>query len=113
MVGQATYDIDGTELARASIGTHLQHSPLLSTFVEFRLIEADDTRLLGVGWRYQLTNKYRVMLTPQWDFVANEFRAVSLVVIRSFPDVDLSIRMRRDEIADETTIGVSLGLVEF
>ena len=113
VVGQATYDIDGSELARASIGTHLQHSPLFSTFIEFRLIEADDTRLMGIGWRYKLTNKYRVALTPQWDFVANEFRAVSLAIVRSFPDVDLSIRVRRDEIADETTIGVSLGLVEF
>ena len=113
VVGEATYDTDGAELARASIGTHLRHSPLFSTAVEFRLIEADDTRLLGIGWQYKLTNKYFVTLTPQWDFVAEEFRAVSLEVIRRFPDVDLTFRVRRDEIADETTIGLTLGLVEF
>ena len=103
----------GNKHGRGSIGTHLQHSPLFSTYVEFRLIEADNTRLLGVAWQYQLSNKYEVLLRPQWDFVANDFRALTVSVIRSFPDVDLSIHVRRDEIANETTIGATLSLVEF
>jgi hypothetical protein len=49
---------------------------------------------------------------PQWDFVANEFRAISLALVRSFPDFNRTIHVRRDEIADETSLGASLSLVE-
>ena len=113
VVGTATYDLDSSELARGSIGTELRHTPLLTTFVEYRFIEAGDNRLLEIGWRYELTPKYRMVLRPQWDFASNDLRALTLVVVRQFPDVTLELRVRRDEITDETTIGLSLDLVEF
>ena len=62
---------------------------------------------------YLLTPKYRVSVRPQWDFEEQEFRAVSLVVTRKFPDFSLTVRVRHDEIEDQTTIGASLDLVEF
>ena len=113
VVGQATYDLDNDVVARGSIGTRLQHTPLLSTFVEYRFIDADDTKLLGVGWQYDITSKYNVLLSPQWDFVANEFRAISIAVVRRFPDFSFTVRVRQDQISDLTTIGASLDLVEF
>ena len=113
MVGQATYDLDNSVLARGSIGTNLRHTPLLSTYVEYRFIDADDTELLGVGWQYDITSKYNILLLPQWDFVASDFRAVSIVVVRRFPDFDFTLRVTRDEITDQTTVGASLDLVEF
>ena len=113
LVGEATYDLDDTQLARGSIGVSLQHTPLLSTFAEYRLIEANDNQLLEIGWAYTMSTKYRFTLQPQWDFVADDFRAISFGVIRTFPDFSLTVRIRRDEIADETTFGASLDLVEF
>jgi hypothetical protein len=111
--GQGTWTLDDGAMARASIGTELIHTPQFSTYVEFRTIDEDGTRLLDVGWRYWLTAKYRAALWPQWDFEASEFRSVTLELIRRFPDVDLTLRITRDEIADETSIGASLGIVEF
>ena len=113
VAGEATYDLDDNTLSRSSIGTELRHTPLLSTFVEYRFLNASDNELLQVSWAYQLTSKYRVSLAPQWDLRTNDFRAISLDLVRRFPDFDLIVRIRRDEITDETSIGASIDLVEF
>jgi hypothetical protein len=111
--GESTVDIDESAIARGAIGAELQHSPLLSTFVEYRYIDASDHQLLGVGWNYKISPKYRVSFWPQWDFDRDEFRYVTLNVIRSFPDFDLSFLVSHDEIRDDTTFGASLKLAEF
>jgi hypothetical protein len=113
IAGQATYDLDNDVVARGSIGTELRHTPVLATFVEYRYIDASDNRLLEMGWNYELTPKYHVSFRPQWDFEEDDFRAIRLIVTRSFPDFDVAIEVRRDEIEDETTIGASMDLVEF
>ena len=113
VVGQATYDLDNSVVARGSIGTRLQHTPLLSTHVEYRFIDADETKLLGVGWTYDITSKYNVVLSPQWDFAANDFRSITVAVVRKFPDFNFMLRVTQDQISDLTTIGASLDLVDF
>lgn len=112
-LGEATYDLEEEEVARGSIGTELRHSPVLSTFVEYRYIAVDKNELLGVGWNYRLTPKYRVQFRPDWDFREDEFRSVRLRVTRSFPDFDFNVQVRYDQIRDDTTIGASLDLAEF
>ncbi len=111
--GTATYDLDESSLARGSVGTELRHSPLLVTYVEFRYLDASATQLLDVSWAYRLTPKHRVALSPQWDFKADEFRAVKLQVTRSFPDLEFTIAVRHDEIKDDTSVGASIGMVDF
>ncbi|MCH8151596.1 MAG: LPS assembly protein LptD [Planctomycetes bacterium] len=113
VVGETTYDLDNSIVARGSIGAELRHSPLFSTSVEYRFLNASSNELLELGWTYQLTPKYSMSLSPQWDFRRDEFRAVSVRVTRRFPDFDLTFQIRRDEIRDDTSIGASIGLVEF
>ncbi len=112
-VGEATYDLDESTVARGSIGAELRHNPLLSTYIEFRYIDISDNELLGIGWDYRLTPKYRVTLRPQWDLREDKFRAVRLGVTRSFPDFDFTIQIRHDEIRDDTTFAASMDLAEF
>jgi hypothetical protein len=113
ILGQGTYDLDESAVSRGSIGAELRHTPLLSTHVEFRYLDASDNELLGVGWRYQLTPKYTVQIDPQWDFRADDFRAIGVRVTRRFPEFDLIVEVRHDEIEDDTIIGASLGRVLF
>ncbi len=112
-VGEATYDTDESTITRGSIGTALRHNPLLSTFVEYRYIDISENELLAIGWDYQLTPKYRVILRPQWDLREDEFRAVRFGVTRSFPDFDFTIQIRHDEIRDDTTLAASMDLATF
>jgi hypothetical protein len=113
LVGEQTIDIDESAIARGSIGAELQHAPDLSTYVEFRYLDASDNELLGVRWTYRLSPVYQVSFRPQWDFRQDEFRSVTLRVTRSFPDFDLEVQVKHDEIKDDTSIGASLDLVEF
>jgi len=111
--GEGTWDLDESAVARGSIGAELRHSPLLSTYAEFRYLDISDSELLDIGWSYRLTPKYRVNVSPQWDFREDEFRAVRLRIIRIFPDFELTVQVRHDEIKDDTTFAASIDLVEF
>ena len=55
----------------------------------------------------------RILLSPQWDLREDEFRAVRLRVIRIFPDFELTLQVRHDEIKNDTTFAASIDLVEF
>jgi hypothetical protein len=113
VTGEGTFDLDESAIARASIGAELQHSPLLATYAEFRYLDASDNELLDVGWRYRITPVYEIRLGPQWDFRADDFRALQVRVTRSFPEFDLTVQVRYDDIKDDTSFGATIGLVEF
>lgn len=115
--GEATYALDdpqhGATFARSAIGTTLRHSPRFNSTVEYRSLNYADSELLILSWVYQMTPKYRIRLTPQWDFRESSFRALNFGVLRRFPDFELSVDVRYDDIRDETTVGASIGHVLF
>ena len=113
VVGETTYDLDDHVFARGSIGGELRHNPVFSTYAEYRFIDASDTKLLGVSWNYQLTPKYAVRLSPQWDLRENEFRRFRVRLTRGFPDFALEFEVDYDVIRNETIIGASLNRAEF
>ena len=113
LVGETIYALGPDVFARGSIGAELRHSPLLITYIEYRVIAVSNSELLGVGWTYQLTPKYRLVLQPQYDFREEDFRAINVRLTRSFPDFDFTLHVRYDQIRDDTSVGATLGLVEF
>lgn len=96
-----------------SIGVEMRHSPLLTTYIEYRYIQIDHNELLGIGWNYQVTPKFRVILSPQYDFQANDFRSINMRVTRSFPDFYFTVKVSYDKISDDTAVGASLDLAQF
>lgn len=113
LVGEGIYDLDDDHLARGSVGAELRHSPLFTTYIEYRRIKASDSSLLDVGWYYRMTPKYAMSVTPQWDFREDKFRSIRLRFVRSFPDFDLVFGIRYDDIRDETEFTATLGRVNF
>lgn len=113
LTGETIYDFDTDRLARSSLGISVDHSPLLTSWVEFRRIDSLDSELIDLGWRYRISPKYRVSLTPTWDVRRSEFRSISARATRSFPDVDFSFVVNYDEISDDTTFGARLGFTTF
>ncbi|MCZ6836216.1 MAG: LPS assembly protein LptD, partial [Planctomycetota bacterium] len=111
--GTGIYDIEESLLARGSIGTELRHSPLLTSYVEYRYIEAGTSKLLGVGFNYLITPKYKIAISPQWDLEEDDLRSISARLQRAFPDFTLTTRIRYDDIRDETTVSASIDLIEF
>jgi hypothetical protein len=112
-VGETTYLLDDGDFARGSVGFELRHSPVFVTYVEYRFIEVDDTELLGIDWQYQITRKYRVEFSPQYSFHHDDLQYVAFRLTRGFPDFELTLQVRYDQIRDDTSLGASMGFAEF
>lgn len=97
-------------LARGSLGLEMRHSPIVSTYVEYRYIAPTESELLQAGFLYRAGKRYLIAASPQYDLRANEMRAVSGVITRNFPDFDLSANAGYDLIEDNTFVGLSLAI---
>jgi hypothetical protein len=112
-VGEGIYDLDESVVSRGSVGAELRHTPLLTTYIQYRFIDISMSELLELGWRYQLTPKYQVAFAPQWDFRADDLRSLNLRITRTFPDFDFTLAVNYDQIRDDTSVGASLNIAEF
>jgi len=97
-------------LARGSLGVEMRHSPVVSTYLEYRYIAPTTSELLQAGVLYRIGKRYLLALSPQYDLEAGEFRAVSGSVTRGFPDFDFNADARYDLIKEETVVGLSLSI---
>ena len=97
-------------LARASLGAEMRHSPVLSTYLEYRYLAPTSSELLQAGVIYRLGKRYILACSPQYDLLADDFRAVSGSLTRTFPDYDLSLTAGYDRIEDDTFFGLSLSI---
>jgi hypothetical protein len=105
-------DEEGTlaNLARGSLGVEMRHSPIVSTYLEYRYLAPTNSELLQAGVLYRAGSRYLIALSPQYDLEADDFRAISGSVTRNFPDFDLNVNAGYDQIEDNTFVGVSLSI---
>lgn len=105
---QTTKEYDG--LMTGSIGFEVQHSPAMTTYLEYRYIQPGETELIQGGVAYELGKRYVIGVTPQYDLRANELRSISGVLTRTFSDFDLSVQGGFDVIRDTPTFSVRFSL---
>jgi len=113
LLGTGTVDFDLGGFSRASIGMEINHTPRFSTFVEYRFVEAGESKILSLGANYEISDTYQIAVLPQYDFNEDKFQSVRADITRAFPDFDLSIFVDYDSIRGETRFGASLGEVKF
>lgn len=97
-------------LMRGSIGFQIQHSPAMSTYLEYRMLSAGNTELLQGGIAYQVGRRYVVGVTPQYDLHKNEIRAINSTLTRSFTDFELALVAGYDVIRDSPSVSVRFAL---
>lgn len=108
VVGEQTYNGEEGELAEWRIGAGMQHTPRLSSYVDYADLVALSSRLMGMGLTYELTSKYRVALRQTVDFDADQLRDIEVTLERRLPQWRLLVVARHDELEDEQTFGVLL-----
>ena len=113
LLNYGTYDFDLNGFSRASVGVEINHSPAFTTFLEYRYINAGESKILSLGATYEISDTYVIALLPQYDFFEDKFQSVRADITRAFPDFDLSIYVDYDSIRGETRFGASLGEVNF
>ncbi|MCH2134602.1 MAG: hypothetical protein MK116_12735 [Phycisphaerales bacterium] len=112
-LSQGTVDFDLGGFSRASVGMEINHTPRFSTFIEYRFVEAGESKILSLGANYELSDTYMIAVLPQYDFFEDKFQSIRADITRAFPDFDLSIFVDYDSIRGETRFGASLGEVNF
>ena len=105
---QEREDYDG--LMTGSLGFQVDHSPAVSTYLEYRYIQAGRTELVQAGIAYKLGRRYLIGCTPQYDLLANEMRAITGTVTRTFNDFDLQFEAGYDVIRDSPSVSLRFGL---
>lgn len=97
-------------LMRGSIGFEVQHTPSMSTYLEYRYLKVGISELLQGGVAYQFGRRYVVGVTPQYDIANSELRAITARLTRTFNDFDLSFQGGYDVVRDSPSISVRFAL---
>ncbi len=101
--------------SRGSIGMTLEHSPDVSTFIEYRAINnfspeniyISDALLAG-GIDYKVGKQYVISAVPTYDLNANDFRAFTVNLQRELPDFTLLATIGYDAIQNQYFGGLSI-----
>lgn len=93
-LGQGPFGLSNA--ARGMIGAQMQHSPDVSTFIEYRSINNNSPeaiyisdQLLAGGINYRVSRTYELGFTPTYDLLENNFRSFNVSVKRELPDFSL------------------------
>jgi len=108
IVADATHSLENSQLAQLHAGVVITHTPLLNSFIEYEGVDVLDSRLLSLGFTYQLTTKYRVGLTQKWDIDRDESRRTDLVLERKLPRWTLLVMASIDDIDENASLGFVL-----
>ena len=98
------------DLMHGSFGFQVQHTPVMSTYLEYRYIKPGQTELLEGGLAYEVGRRYVLGVTPQYDLRANDIRAVNAILTRTFTDFDLQFEGGYDVIRDSPTFSLRFAL---
>lgn len=102
---------------RGSIGATMQHSPDVSTFIEYRGINnfapesvyLSDSLLSG-GVNYQISKAYTVSFVPTYDLQENDFRLFTANLSREMPDFTLLATFGYDAIQGQYFGGINIAI---
>ena len=104
--GSMVFDIDADHAARSSVGALIQHRPGLRSSIEYRDIRAVDATFLSGRVRYELTEKYTISTTANYNFDQGDFQNFFARVEREFQVGTFAISVNYNNIRSETSIGV-------
>jgi hypothetical protein len=101
--------------ARGSVGASMQHSPDVSTFIEYRGINNFSPenlylsdQLLAGGVTYQISKAYTASFVPTYDLKESDFRQFALNIRRELPDMTLLGTFGYDAIQDQYYGGLNI-----
>ena len=108
LAGELTHSLEEDQVAQWRVGSTLNHTPRLNSYVSYEEINPLDSQLLSYGFAYQLTTKYRLGFNQTLDFSENDSRQIDLVVDRKLPRWTLRVKVGYDEIDDESRVSLTL-----
>lgn len=106
--GELTWSADSGNVAQWRVHLATEHTPRLATYIGYEEIEVLESRLLSMGFTYQLTTKYAVGAAYVFDFGADESRRIEVVLERRLPRWRARLVANVDTVDNDTFIGFEL-----
>ncbi len=106
--GELTWSADSGDIAQWRVHLATEHTPRLATYIGYEEIEVLESRLLGMGFTYQLTTKYAVGVAYVFDFGADESRRLEAVLERRLPRWRARLVANIDTVDNDTFFGFEL-----
>jgi hypothetical protein len=116
-IGDVNYSLEDSEVSRWTAGLLIDHTPRLTSFVQYREIGAlgvpgsDILRraaYIRYGFDYVLTPKYHIGLAHSYDLERDRDRDLTIMITRRLPRWLLMITIDIDRIEETTSAGVAL-----
>lgn len=106
--GNIIYDLELSQPARTSVGALLQHNPDLSSYIEARYINVEDTTFINMGIILKITQRYTIGVNTAYDTEEADFQNVALIVYREMQSLILQGNIGYNNITGETSGGLTL-----
>lgn len=105
-VGELVYDFENDQVAYWRVGASMQHSPVLTSFMEYSEIDPLDSRLLSMGLNYRLTRKWSAGMRYTFDLAGGKSRDIELTMVRELHDWRFAVKVAHDDIDDRQTASI-------
>ncbi|KAA0215629.1 MAG: LPS-assembly protein LptD [Leptolyngbya sp. PLA3] len=105
LAGETIYDLEIEQQARSSIGVLFEHTPDFFTTLELRYVNSQDVTYGRYGFRYTLTEKYRIAGNATYDFDNADFQTLSINFLRRFTIGELGVVVVYNNVRGETGLG--------
>jgi hypothetical protein len=103
LTGASVFDLDRNQQALSAAGVLIQHSPQFATMAELRYLNPQDSTIVTMGARYQMTSKYDVVAGADYDVDEGGFQNTSFEVYRRFPSAAFGLGIGYNDITGESS----------
>jgi hypothetical protein len=103
LTGSSVYDVDASQQAMTALGLMILHSPQFSTVTALHYLNEQESTILTLGARYELTSKYDFFFGADYDTDEGGFETTSFEVQRRFPSAVFGVGLSYNDITGETS----------
>lgn len=106
LVAGTIFDFDDSQQASTNAGFILQHSPVFSSSLMYRYLNAQDSTLVSLGADYQLADKYTLGTDLTYDTDLGDVQSVRGELLRDFQNAVFGVSFTYNTTTEETSLGV-------
>jgi len=107
-VGELIYDFEEDQAAYWRTGLVMEHSPVLTTFLQYTDIDSLSSRLLTAGFNYKLTRKWTAGTRYTYDVARSRTRDIELTMLRELSDWRMVLTFNHDAIDNRQSFSIVL-----
>lgn len=105
LTGSMIFDFDSHQPDVTTAGILFQHEPGFSALAETRFLNAQDSSILALVGSFEISDKYSVVVSPNYSMNEGEFQSVYARINRRFSALLAALSINYNNISGETSFG--------